>query len=361
MAFRSNIIDPGKGGGRSEMSQGSDVGDSAVGNDGKVYDWTGERWALAGDQSRATDQSWVSEMANKKLIDETVRIINELEDKLNEIPEVSLSQEELDGFLQKAIEAVRPYYDQKRSEIEAGIKEGKIQDAEGMLKFMRDTKTEISGLLQKYDIKRAETEEDFINTLADITSSRDEDLVMHRDDWRSRIDTAKQNLTQKGTLTSGIGQKDIKQLSSRQQMEEEGITRRYGQSEIEAGTEKKFELDKIQLARQQAEARRLNTIGTPEQQADANAKIRETMGLDPEAPLPTDLEMEQSRSLRNITVSKPEALTDLTERHNIARESKRLTLQQEEEDLKQREYDAQRKKILAEQTKKERELQVLQF
>jgi hypothetical protein len=356
MAFRNQTIDQNKSGGRSEMSQGLDVGDSAIGTDGKVYDWTGERFALAGDQSRATNTEWLKENSKNKMIDEVTKIINDLEDKLNAIPNISFTQDELDNFLAKAIEQVKPYYDQRIADIEAGIKEGTIRNAEQMLKFMRDTQTEISGLLQKYDIDQARTEEEFINTLTDITASRDEDLGMKRDDWRNRLNDARMGLTQKGTLTSGIGMKQITDLLNRQQMEEESLVRRYGSKETEAETAKTYDLQQIALARQRAEADRLNKVGTPEQQAEAEAKLRETLGLTEGQALPTDLEMMQRQAGNNVTLYKQEDLVKLGEEQKLAIEAKRMGFEQGETDIREKEYEAQRRQILSDMAKKQREL-----
>ena len=362
MAFINQTINPNPQTSlRSEMSQGANVGDSALGTDGRVYDWTGERWQIAGNQSRATDTDYLAEVANKRLVDEITKSINDLEDKFSAIPGVSYSEEELNSFSEKAIALVKPYYEAKRGEIEAGIAEGKIQNAEDMFKFMRDTQTEITGTLAKYDIDKAQTEEEFINTLVDITASREEDLELKRDDWRGRIDTAKSGQVQTGVLTSGIGKKDIQDLLNRQSMEEESLVRRYGQKQTEAETAQKYDLDRIALARQQVEAERINKLGTAEEQAAVEANLRDTLGLAEGEAAPSDLEMAQRRAQANITVHKQEDLTDLNEREREARESKRIELEKTETTTRERQLEEQRRAILAEQAKKQRELEKFNY
>ncbi len=121
--------------------------------------------------------------AAEDLENELTDILIELDEKLSAIP-LHITDEEREAFLQSAIEQITPYYDKKKLEIEAGIKEGKIRTAEDVLTEIRAVREESTVLLEKWDIEKAETEEDFINTISDITATKDEDIAAKREDWR---------------------------------------------------------------------------------------------------------------------------------------------------------------------------------
>lgn len=295
--------------------------------------------------------------AKQKLINDITKIINDLEDKLATLPNVVLSQAELDAFLQKAIAEIKPWYEQRLTEVQAGIKEGQIRNAEDMLKFMRNTEAEISKLLAKYDIDQAKTEEDFINQMADITASRDEDIALKRDDWRMRLEDARLGQTKTGILTSGVGQKRLEDLKARQEMEEQNLLRQYGSQQTKVEIAKKYDLQNIQLARQQAEAERLNKIGTPEQQEVARAQLRQTLGIAEGQAEPSDLEMAQRRASNDITVYKPEELNRLAEERAIREESRFGEMRVNEEEQLRLQREEQRRYLEAEKAKKQRELE----
>ena len=190
--------------------------------------------------------------------------------------------------------------------------------------------------------------EDFINTLADITATRDEDIAMKRADWKTRVDTAKQGQVSAGILTSGVGKSKIQELRDRQGLEEAALQRRAGTATTTAETAKKYDLQTISLARESAEQERVRKIGAPAETAATVAGARGTLGLAEGTGLPSEAEVARLRAERNITLARPEALTNLGEEQKKATESRKLTLQAEEESIRQREYDAQRKNINAE-------------
>jgi len=287
---------------------------------------------------------------DKQLADQTAKAIIELEDKLQSIPNVSLTTEEMDAFLQKAIEQVTPYYEKKKKEIEAGIREGKIRTAEDVLSEIRKVNEEVNLLLKKYDIEEAQTEEEFINTLADITATKEEDLALKRADWKQRIDQAKMGQVQAGILTSGIGKSRIKDLLERKALEESAIERRAATKEEKLRTAKKYDLQRITLARQAAEQERIRRIGTPEQVAKTTAAARATIGLKEGEALPSEVEIERMRAERNITPRRPEELSRLEEERKRAIESRKQELQAEELAIRrerERRQRQQRENILA--------------
>ena len=312
------------------------------GSEGLSYYWN----EYMGGNSKSVDPN----VAIEQLKQELATVISEIDEKLSAIP-LALTDEELDTFLQKAIEQVKPYYEKKRAEIEKSIETGKIRSAEDVLAIIRKVRDEATALLSKYDIEKAETEEQLADTLAEITSRTKEELDFKKNDFKTRIDNAKQGLVQKQTLTSGIGQKELKDIRERQAMEEAEITRAAGYQTGEAERKAKFDLQTIALARKSVEDERLRQLGTPEQEAATTASALQTAGLGNLGALPSEEQMALSRAQNPYTAYKPEALTDLTEEQKRAVESRKLELQAEELAIRQANYEAQKKKILAEQVK----------
>jgi len=301
------------------------------------------RWGSTEDQS-------------DKLVDEISNAVIELEDQLNNIPGVSLSQEEMDTFLQKAIDQVTPYYDTKKAEIETGIKEGKTQVAEDVLTDIRRIRDEVRTNLQSLDINQAETEEDFINTLADITASKEEDVASKRFEWGERIKVAKQGQVESGILTSGIGRKEVGNLESRQQAEQQAVERSAGVKETSLQTGQKFDLERIALARQAVAQQRERQLGTASQEASTTTGALGTLGMTDINQLPSETELARQRAERNVQVYRPSALTDLGEEKSRSIESRKLTLQGEELAAKQQQEQAQRNKIYSDISKKKTQL-----
>ena len=319
------------------------------GNNPTYYTW--DEW-----NDRQLNRWGSTEDQSDKLIDEISDAIIELENQLNDIPGVSLSQEEMDSFLEKAIEQVTPYYDTKKAEIEAGIKEGKTQAAEDILTDIRNIKAEVGEALQSLDISKAETEEEFVNTLADITSSRDEDIASKRFEWGERIKDAKQGQVETGVLTSGIGRKDIGNLESRQQAEQQAVERSAGAEETSLETGQKFDLERIALARQTVQRQREQQLGTASQEAETTSGALGTLGLSDMGQLPSETELARQRAERNTSVYRPEALTDLGEEKSRAVESRKLSLQGEELSARQQREQAERNKIQSQISKKKTQL-----
>lgn len=295
-------------------------------------------------------------MANSALVNQVTQQIIDLENQLNSIPNLALSDTELDDILKKATDQVTPYYEKKQAEIEKGIKEGKIRSAEDLLMQIRDVEAQTKDKIAQYDLSTAQTNEELANKLADITATSQEDLAMKRDDWRQRIDQAKGQQVKSDILTSGIGKKQIQDLLTRQQMEEQAIQRRADTATTEANTTAKYDLASIQQARQAAEAERIRRIGTPDQTAATTTALRGTLGLADGAALPSDTEIARQRADRNVTVARPEDLTTLGEQKKQAVESRRQSLIADEQAIRQQQELAKRQSITASMAAKQRQL-----
>ncbi len=364
MAFRNQIINPNpKTTLRHEMAQGAVVGDRALYKDGKVRHWSGERWEISGDQSEATNTTWLQQLSVKKMVEDISNVISELEHKLNQIPGVSLTDAEMEGFLQKAIEQVTPYYNKKRTEIEKGIAEGKIRDAEDLLSKIRDVETNTYSLLAKYDIEQVDTEEKLTDTLANITAKKAEDLEYHRMNWQERIREGKQTQVQTGILTSGIGKQRIEEMLEKAELEKGSIERTTGVQEQEAQRTAKYDLERVKLARETAQKQREAAIGKPEETAATAEKLRGTLregyplvGETYAEGLSSETELLARRALRNISVYRPEALTEMEEERKRATESRKQEFQEAELTIREQEEKRQRQLIESQIAAKQRQL-----
>ena len=301
----------------------------------------------------SSNQDYLRNQSAEKLKDEIANTISDLESQLNNIPGVSLSQAEMDNFLQKAINQVTPYYDKKKAEIEKGIKEGKIRTAEDLLYNIQAVKQDTENLLAKYDIRQAQNSEELANTLADITSRKGEDLALSRNLWTERLNTAKTNQVQSGILTSGIGKKVISNLLGRRDLEQQAIERRAASAETGARTTYKYNLEDIQQARKAVEEARNRKIGTPDQTLSTVNQLRGTLGYNPATSsndlftgMPSREEELRLRAERNQPVYSPTALTNLGEEKMKAIESRKLNLQGDELAVRREAYRNRRQSIL---------------
>jgi len=269
-------------------------------------------------------------------------------------PYLSLTDEEKQAFLDKAIEEITPYYDRKRKEIEAGLKEGKVRTAEDILTEMRSVEEETKAVLEKYDLSKSETEEDFLNKLADVTTTKGETLEMKRLDYSQRLENLKANQIQSGILTSGVGAKKRQEQEQLKAMETAEIERRAATDIEGLETGKKYTLDQIQLARKAAEDERIRRIGSPEEIEATKQREFGNLGISGYEGLQTPEEIARRRSEANINPGDYDvnSLTNLESEKLRARQATGQELQQDELARREAQYGAQIKKIEAERAKK---------
>jgi len=268
-------------------------------------------------------------------------------------PYLSLTDEEKQAFLDKALEEVTPYYERKKKEIEAGIKEGKVRTAEDILTEIRTVEEETKAVLQKYDLSTAETQEDFLNKLADVTTTKAETLEEKKLDYQMRLENLEANQIQTGILTSGIGKKKIMEQQQLKTLEEQEIERR-AQTEITGlETTKKYNLEQVQLARKAAEDERIRRIGSPEEAEATKKQAFGTLGITGYEGLKSPEELARQRTERGISpITDQTTLTDLESERIRAQQATGQELQADELARREAEYGAQIRKIEAERAKK---------
>lgn len=283
--------------------------------------------------------------------------IVELEQKLDEVDtRLTLSDEERQAFLDKAIEQITPYYNTKKTEIEQGINEGKVQSAEDILLTIRDVQENTNSLLAKFDVDQAETEEDFINNISEITSRKEDDLNVKRAEWKQRLEDAKLNQVKSGIFASGVGRKKISELDTMKNLDETSLANRAAEAETQATTQKKYDLEKIVLARKAAEEERIRKIGTPDTVNSLQTNAAATLGLQPGETIGSQATIAQNRADRNITIRNPEDLTSLEEERLKAIESRNQELQNNELAVREQREKNTREKILGDLAAKKNQL-----
>ena len=288
------------------------------------------------------------------IIDAISKEMVELDRQIDELtPYLSLTDEEKTAFLNKAIEQITPYYERKTAELEASLKEGKVRTAEDILTNIRQIDEETKAELQRFDLSQAETEEDFLNKLADITSTKEEDIAVKREDYRQRIETLKANQIQSGTLTSGIGAKKRAEQERLKQMEEAIVQRKAEADTTAVESAKKFTIDQISLARQAAEQQRIRKIGTPSEVASTQAEALQTAGLQDISQLKSPEELARQRAERGINPSYDNTqLPELQAEKQKAGIATAQELQADELARREQTYGLQRDKIMAERARK---------
>ena len=251
------------------------------------FDSTEAYWDSIGGDMAPFEQAMIKDiLAFNRQIDEVSRYI-------------SFTEEEDQSFTDRAIEEIMPYYDSKKAEIEEGIKEGKLQTAEDILSTIREVEAQTKSTLAKWDLTQAANEEEFIDKLADLTATTAEDLAYKKQDFKQRLEDTKFDLIQKGTLTGGTGRRIMREERESQALEEQALTRRAEAKETALERGKKYDLEAVQLARQDAEQKRIRLIGSPEEAAAAEAEARERTGYGVEG-LPSEMGITRAREERDI-------------------------------------------------------------
>jgi len=287
--------------------------------------------------------------ASAPIIDQIKKQIIELDKQLDSLSPLGITDEEKEAFLNKAIEQVQPYYDRKTKEIETGIAEGTLRTAEDVLLYIRDVENEVKTSLEKLDLSQAQTEEEFLNRIADITATKQENVQAKREEWRLRLENTKMEQIQSGTLTSGIGAKKREEVKRLEGMETGTIEARAGREQLDTETANKYTLDQIRLAREASERDRVARIGAPQETEATKQEALAQAGLSGMEQLGSkaDIELARGTGARNVSTYKPDALTSLEEERLKAVESRKQELQSEELTLREKEYEKQRQKILS--------------
>lgn len=272
-----------------------------------------------------------------------------LESKLDSLDVgLSLTDAEKDLFLEKAIAQITPYYEQKKAEIEAGIQEGKVQSAEDILATIRDVETETKNILAEYDIDQAQTEQEFVDTMANITSITEADRALKQEEWSQRIQGVKLNQVQSGVFASGVGKQkrdeaarlrdlEMNQLDVAEQARKGDLQRDYT-----------FDLERIKLARQKVQDERANRIGTGDALQTTQSNALSTLGYSSLDQLPSRAEIASRRAARDQPIYDKTALTSLGEQRSQAVESRNQELQADELAIRKEKESLERNKILSE-------------
>ena len=284
----------------------------------------------------------------------------EMDKQIQELtPHLALTDEEKDAFFESAIAQIEPWYQEKVARIEESAAEGKIQTAEDTLLMMRDVEEESTNLLARWDLTRAETEEEFIDNISELTSRVGDDLTEKRLQWGQRLENVKLGQIQKGIFSSGIGAKKRAVEEQLKETELGSIERRGEEERISLERGQKYNLQQIQLSRQAAEQDRIRRIGTPEAAGELAGQARETLGLGAGEQLGGQAQIESSRVQRGISpiyAGGAQQLRDLEEDRGTRVLSRRGELIAGEEAIRKETWGAQLDKINAEQAKKARQL-----
>ena len=298
---------------------------------------------------------------NAPLVEAMTKQVVEMNRQINELtPYLTLTQEEIDTYLEKAIAEITPYYDNKKAEIQASLEAGKTRTAEDLLISIRDIEEQTRTALEGFDLSTAETEEDFLNKIANITATEGEDIALKRNDYAQRLETMKFNQVQKGTVASGIGLKERQELEGRKSMEEAAIQRKADASEAFAQTAKNYNLENIALARRAAEEQRIRKVGTTSEAASTSAQAMDTAGITDMSQLGTPAELALNRANSGIVASTDATqLTDLEAEKTKAGIATQQEMQADQLAIRDATYGAQITKIQAEQAKKAKSVAAL--
>lgn len=259
--------------------------------------------------------------ADEQMVDYVAQKMIEL-DMMNSNLDIFLTDEEKDTFLKKAEEMILPYYEKRFAELEAGIKEGKIRTAEDLLIELRNSEADFDAQFKEMDLRNAETEEEFTDTLAQMTAQEGEDLETNKLNWIQRINSAGMS-----DQTGGLALKPFKR-------EQGNIERKATEAETNLTRETKYTQERIALARQVAERKRTMAIGSPDQIAESKAGLVSEAGLE-NADI-SEIELARQRAARGIApvMYGDQATTALEEEKKTAVLSRQRELEENEKAIK---------------------------
>lgn len=299
----------------------------------------------------------VAGLLYKELKDKVTKDIIEIDRQLDELFVIGLTQEEKDQFLQRAIDEVQPYYDNKKAELEKGLQEGTIRTAEDALTTIREVEQELASKLQYYDLQTAQTEEEFINRLADITATKDEDVKVKAMDWRDRIETIKLQQVQSGNFMAGEEIRRRKDLEERKQLELGSIERKAQVAQQTEEINKKYTLESVRLARESAQQARTRQIGAPVETEETKTAALSSLGLSDMGQLGSEAELLRKRTERGVVpVYDRNVLTDLERSRLSDVESTKQELEKQRIAENTAAYEKQRQKLLADKAAKAAQL-----
>jgi len=244
-----------------------------------------EKDSLVINNNQIIEQNQLVDEANARFKQELTDRLIDIDIAISQLP-IFLSDAEKDAYLQKATEMVQPYYEKKFAELEAGIKEGKIRTAEDLLISLRNSEVEFEEQFKELDIRNAQTEEEFVNTLSEMTSQRAEDVETNKLNWIDRVNAAGME-----NQTGGAALKPFKR-------EQANIERKANFAQTNLETETKYTKERIALARQVAEKRRKLAIGDETQTAASKEGLMNEAGLE-DANI-SEIELNRQRAARGI-------------------------------------------------------------
>ncbi len=328
-------------------------------------------WGISGDElnkrakragyKTTEDYYYAMGGASYPIIESISKEMVALDRQIDELtPYLSLTDEEKQAFLDRALQEITPYYDRKKSELEASLEEGKVRTAEDILLDMRTVEEETHAQLQRFDLSQAETEEDFLEKLADLTSTTQETLDMKRQDYKQRLEVMKANQVQQGILTSGVGRKAREEQERQRVMEEASIQRQATDQQTGMETAKAYTLEQIQLARQSAEAERARKIGGTTEADYTRSQAMGTLGITDYSQLGSAEEVARKRTERGISPTYDStSLMDLEAEKEKARQATAQELQADELARRDQSYGATIRKIQADRAAKAAKLSAL--
>jgi hypothetical protein len=235
-----------------------------------------------------------------------------------------------------------------------GVESTRSRDA---LATIREVEQETANKLSYYDLQNAQTEEEFINRLADITATAGETVQMKAMDWKDRIESTKMNQIQEGRFMNGQEVLKRKELEQGKQLEIGQVERKAQVAATGEEVSKKYNLEQIRLARESAQQARTRQIGAPVETEQTKQSALNELGYTNMGQLPSTEELQRQRMARQTSpLYDKTAVTDLERQRLGDVESTNLELQKQREAENTAAYEKQRQKLLADKAAKASQL-----
>jgi len=248
---------------------------------------------------------------------------------------LTLTEGEVAEIERNALEFTKPFFEKEKKNLLTSIKNDEIKNAEDLLFTIKTDIADFGYQLKNISLEDSQSEEEFANTLADITGEKQYAIKEAQQTWMEKIRDLKQTQVEKGVLTGGRGKERVSQMETRRQRQLDEIRRMAQQRETTAQTKRKFDKGFTKLAREKVEEERRLTVGTPEQQQTAITGARETLGLTGSAEIAPRRQTLSGRANRERAQFEKEKLQELTQKQEERRLQQEIALKGEKRIQKQ--------------------------
>ena len=194
--------------------------------------------------------------------------------KLSEdaLAELGVFNPDKEALREEAVALISPFFDQQLAEIQADIKEGRLQNIEDYNYRIQTITDNAIQALQPIAITEAQTEEELEQRLSDLGAREEYELAKTESDYETRRRAYEQSFIRSGKGFSGTMVEEMSRLAGQNALTQGEIARGTDVEEQAAQTKAEYTLERAQAARQEIEATKARETGRATQLAQRGVR-----------------------------------------------------------------------------------------